>query len=166
MNRLLRLSRLAVMIAAGILVMGLAVNAQEAGLGLFEFERPVAPDALWEKFQAAREALDESVVYASNDLAALATEVSTLLLGDDVEPGLIGLVQELAGVEDDSLVDAQAVTAGNTDPPELIALAHLILAAQAIEGTVDVDSLLEAGRHITEAEKLLSYLKPAEDAAE
>lgn len=146
-------------------MLSLAAHAQDAGFGLFGIGEPDVPDALWEKFQVVREALDESAVYASSDLSLTASEVSNVLLGDEFEPGLIGIVQELAGVEDNSLVDAQAVIEAAIDPPELIALAHLILAAQAIE-TADPDALLEAGRHVAEAEQLLSHLKPAGDPAE
>lgn len=166
MSRLHRLCRVALMIAAGVLVLGLGAYAQDFELFPTGLEQPVADDALWEKLQAVREALDESAVAATSDVTGLALEVSTLLLGDDLEPGLISLVQELAGVEDSQLIDAQAVVEANIDPPELIALAHLILASQAIRDAADINALLDASTHVAEAERLLSHLKPAEDAVE
>jgi len=165
MRRLLRLFGVTLLATIGVLAMGLGVYAQETG---FEFvqeepeqEATAGTDALWQKLTQLLEVLDESVVTTTDDVAGLAQQAAELLLGNEFEAGVIGLVQELAGVEDSQSIDAETVIAAGTDAPEVIALAHLVLAAQALSGAPDTALLLEAGEHVSEADRLLAHLKPA-----
>lgn len=159
MVRLGRLMRIGLVVAMGAMLLGLPVQAQE-GFDFFAAEETAAGDDLWVKLAALKETLDESVVTSTGDVASLAETASGLLLGTEEEAGVIALVQELAGVEDYEAIDAEGIVEAGVDAPELIALAHLVLAARAVEAGADLDSLLQAGEHVREADRLLAHLNP------
>src|SRR5690606_1004393 len=152
MVRLGRLMRIGLVLAMGAMLLGLPVQAQE-GFDFFAAEETAAGDDLWVKLAALKETLDESVVTSTGDVASLAETASGLLPGTE-EAGVIALVQELAGVEDYEAIDAEGIVEAGVDAPELIALAHLVLAARAVEAGADLDSLLQAGEHVREADRL------------
>lgn len=162
-----RLVRFTLLLALGALVFGTAAFAQEADLEVVE-PAPQSAEAsaevlsqLFEKLDAALAALDESVISAATDdeAAPIAQEVSALLRGDEDEAGLIALVQELAGVPSEDLIDAEAVVVGGIDTPEVTALAHLILAAEAVSESATSDALFAAAEHVREADTLLAGLR-------
>ena len=170
MRHLHRLFRITLLMALGVLALGAAALAQDAGFEVLESD-PVAeagaPAELFDKLDAALAALDESVLTVATDdeVAQIAEEVTALLRGTDEEPGLIALVQEVAGVASEDLIDAEAVVAGGIETPEVTALAHLILAANAIGDFPTSDSLLTAAEHVREADSLLAGLR-GESAAD
>lgn len=122
----------------------------------------VVDDGLWERLETVRAALNESVVsgITEDEVAERAQAAADLLLGDTDEPGLIARVQTLAGVTSEELIDAEAVVTSGSDTPEIVALAHLLLAAEALTNSPDEVSLLVAGGHVEEASRLLAYLAP------
>lgn len=165
MRRMLRLFHVTLFLAVGLLSLGIVAQAQE-NPGFVAAEAEAGSDALWQKLAALQAELDAGAVTAAIDLDAIAERVNQLLLGDDQEPGVIDLVRELAGVADTDPIDAQAVIAAGVESHEVIALAHLILAAQAVTDSPTTMALLEAGEHVREADRLLAHLKPASPEGE
>jgi|GEM_PF-4660138 len=132
----------------------------------FAQEAPAASSGLWEKLDALRRVLapDAVALAVDDDAEAIAQNAKDLLLGTETEVGIIALLQQETGVSAEGIGDAAAVVAAGNAQPEVVALAHLLLAAEALTASTDAVStstaLGVAGQHVDEASKLLASLRP------
>ena len=164
MRQLQAIRRVALILIMSLLVFGAgSLSAQEA-LG----DELQVDIGIWERLEAVRSTLNESVVSGTTqeEVVERAQAAAALLLGDIDEPGLIARVQTLAGLTSEDLIDAEAVVTNGDDAPEIVALAHLLLAAEALTSSPDDVSLLVAAGHVEEAGRLLAHLEPQDQAAE
>lgn len=163
MRQLHKLWRTALLacITGALLLGASAVYAQEAESG-GDVAEANATDGLWVKLDAVRAALHPDAIQDADGAAEIGSAAAGLLIGSADEVGVITLVQQLAGVNVDEIGDAHAVVLAGDDRPEILALAHLLLAAEALTNSPDQTDLLLAGQHVEQANTLLAHLRPVE----
>lgn len=144
---------------SGALLFGVAaMSAQEAPT---ESDQPSAEvnasleDELWEKMETIRAELEaaSAPTLPESEVSAKVEAILNLLSGEE---GVIPQLQLSLGIASDELPEAEAVIADGNDPPEMIALAHLLLAADELSQTRDRKTVLSAGEHVEQASNLLA----------
>lgn len=139
-------------------------RSEEVDAGEADTSEAATTGGLWEKLDALRATLDPDAIDNADDEAAaeIAGAASRLLIGSAEEAGVIALVQELAGVSAEEIGDAHTVVLAGNDGPEVLALAHLLLAAETLTTSADQVALLIAGQHVEHANNLLAPFRPLE----
>mgnify|MGYP001031231452 CR=1 FL=1 len=123
-----------------------------------------APGPLWQKLDALRAALAPEALENLDDQGVTDTTSAAtgLLIGNAEEPGLIALVEELAGVSREDIGDPNAVILAGNDRPAVLALAHLLAAADTLTTSYGRVALAIAGQHVDQAYTVLAPLRPDE----
>ncbi len=170
MKRMLKSWPVALLLClSGAILFGVAaIAAQEAPMNSNDPSAEVSaiPEhELWERVEAIRAELDaaSTPTLPESEIEAKLENALGLLNGED---GVIPQLQALLGVSDDDLPEAEAVISADSDPPEVIALAHLVLAADVLSNGSDQDSVQSAREHVAQALELIAPPTSGDESTE